>query len=250
MQIVKTFCDWHLGDNFIHLNFIRRLALLHPDIKFIHAAKPEYIWQLKPVVCDLENCSLDESREPSGWIDAWKNAEGAFFGHPRMGDFTEFHLDHFDRLSKKIGLRNPIASESDLLFNYPALNEKVWWRRSYDYMFINSRPMSTQLSSYRDGFFKEIMRRLVASGKSVVCTRPEGVDGTICTEPLSCTEIANVAMACKVVVGVATGPIWPTFNVFHSPEKRIVCLDKRERISIGGAIQCETIQEVERAIGV
>lgn len=250
MQAVKTYCDWHLGDNFIHLNFIRRLALRYPDVRFIHAAKPEYLWQLQAVVRDLKNCSLDGNREPSGWIDAWKNANGAFFGHPKMGDFTEFHLDHFSRLAKRIGLDNPITCERDLLFDYPALNEKVWWRRSYDYLFINSRPMSTQLSSYRDGFFKDVMRRLVASGKSVASTRNDGVDGVICTEPLSCTEVGNVAMACKNIVGVATGPMWPTLNVFHVPQKRVVCLDRRERFTLGGAVQCETVAEVERAIGI
>lgn len=58
MREIKTFCDYHLGDNLIHLNFFRRLAVANPNSNFIHAAPAEQVWQLKKVVSDLGNCRV------------------------------------------------------------------------------------------------------------------------------------------------------------------------------------------------
>ena len=50
-----TFNEWHLGDNLVHLNFLRRLAVEHPDFQFIHACRIDYHEPLKPVVWPLTN---------------------------------------------------------------------------------------------------------------------------------------------------------------------------------------------------
>src|SRR5262249_3599769 len=49
---VRTFIEWHLGDNLIHLHFLRRLAAANPGVRFIHAAQAGYLGQMAEMVTD------------------------------------------------------------------------------------------------------------------------------------------------------------------------------------------------------
>jgi hypothetical protein len=250
MREIKTFCDWHLGDNLIHLNFFRRLAVANENSNFIHAAPAEQVWQLKKVVSDLGNCRVVDSRSGDGWIDSWKNADNFFTGHPLMGKFTAFHIEHFNRLSGKLGFESPIKCSADMIFDYPALWEEAWSGREYDYLFVNSRPMSGQLCSYKEGFFGSVIDELVQHGKRVAVTQDDGHKGTVCTKPLSVSEVGNLSIRCANIIGVATGPIWTTFNVRSKPKLRIVCLDNNEQLDLtSDIIQCQNISQVRAAIG-
>ena len=88
-----TFNEWHLGDNLVHLHFLRRLAVEHPDCEFVHACRAEYHEQLKPVVWPLANMKIAplKGRNPNG-IDAWRN-HGAWSPRGAYGNQSPLRLD-------------------------------------------------------------------------------------------------------------------------------------------------------------
>lgn len=244
-MIHRTFCDWHLGDNLVHLNFIRRLALANPDHEFVHSALPEYLWQLRPLVRDLKNASVTDERVSGPCHNAWKNADDFYVKHPNGGDFSAFHVEHFQRLAHRMGLESPIKVTTDLLFDYPELQEVVWPGCEFDYLVVNSCPLSGQLCAYREDLFDGLMRRLVALGRTVAATQGMGIDGVCYTKPMSVTGVGNLSLRCRNIVGVATGPMWTTYNVWAKPELRLVLLDSQERFNLTpDTIQCHTEQQL------
>ena len=129
-----TYNQFHLGDNLIHLHFLRHLALKYPGHRFTHALKETAIPLLADCVEDVENVSLirleDMQLHPNArWINSWKNAgcemgpdrsfvPGFWDTHPLRNDFSGFYLELFGILSRQMGLetavfaRPPVARAS------------------------------------------------------------------------------------------------------------------------------------------
>lgn len=269
-----SYCDFHLGDNIVHLHFLRKLALRYPQHRFVHFLNGCYEAQLRCVVKDIptiEICWLVEGRPgyPSHakWIghtppprndcrNVWKNADGYWENHPLKNDFSRFYIRWFDKLAKEMGLESPLKTERDLLFDYPALLEPAWEGiKPFDYLVLNSRPCSGQFLAYdRVEYFDPLLEQLVDSGKRVAATQVSEVAGVHYTPEhgnLTLTQIGNLSLRCKNIISVATGPMWPTLNVWAKPEKRLICLDCPERNIIDpNAIYCRSLGEVERCLGL
>ncbi len=58
MRCVNFHSYGNCGDNFWHLNYLRRMAEKYPDVTFVHHAKPEVFDQLPELVRDLDNLLL------------------------------------------------------------------------------------------------------------------------------------------------------------------------------------------------
>src|SRR6266699_2586382 len=123
---IRTHNAYHLGDNLVHLNFLRRAALENPGRRFVHRAQWNYLDQLREVVADVPNIDLSDFNYmmPTNSIDAWRGAGGFWYSHPDKFDFTKFHIKSwFPHLAKRMGIENPIGSTSDMLFDYPAIQQ-------------------------------------------------------------------------------------------------------------------------------
>lgn len=228
--MISTFNQYHLGDNLVHLNFLRKLAQKYPDENFDHYVSAQHIPQLAPLVADLPNLSVNQFTEPAtGAINAWRGSEGFWHNHEKREDFVLFHFDWFEHLAKKMGLVSPILTQSDLLFDYPALKQEAGRKAEYyDYLVINSIPHSGQLGGFNQHEYTELVQLLLARGMNVITTAPTGTgarsthDGT---NGLSVTGIGQISQRVGCIVGVATGPIWTTFNIWNREVKRIIMLD-------------------------
>ena len=238
--VYHTFNEWHLGDNLIHLNFLRRLAAEHPDCEFVHACRREYHEQLKPLAGPPANIRLVplKGRNPHA-VDAWKN-HGAFTprggfaaNSPLLADWVEFHKAFFADVARRMGLETPIRSRDDLLFDYPALKDDTKLSRPWDVLVCNNSGMSAQLRGWKEDDWDDIMERLLKSGRSVVCTQPTRT-GAISTleHRLSVTGVGNVSTRAERIIGCPCGPMWPTFNVWNNDKPRIVLLS-RETVALG-----------------
>lgn len=215
-----TYCEFHLGDNFSHLHFLRRLAREYPSHRFIHAAHACHLDQMGRVVEDLPNISLTVLEDkPADAINAWKNAGGFFQDHPNRENYYEFHLDWYRELARQMGLQSTMNSIEELLFDYPAIAEPlVPDQGEFDFLVVNSRPCSGQLMAYdRVDYFDPLLAELVRKGYRVLVTQPSGVHGLVCTMDLrySVTEIGNVSRRCRHHLMVSTGPSWPVLNVWN-----------------------------------
>ena len=243
-----TFNEWHLGDNLIHLNFLRRLAARSPHEKFVHACRECYLGQLRPVVADLPNVRLVALKDMHpGSINCWKNygkwtGRGGYFDRSdKQADFVAFHLMFFNDLARRMGTTSPIGCASDFLFNYPAVLKSLSTHEGrYDVLVCNSTPQSNQLLGWKDGDWDDVIEYILQRGRSVICTQQSpfanSQTGADCTYGLDVTGVGNVSLRCGLIVGCPCGPMWPTWNVRNRDTPRIVVHGK-ETINIGSRTQ-------------
>lgn len=231
MRTVHTFCRYHLGDNLIHLNYTRRLALAYPDVCFVHAADKHYLRQLREVVEDIPRIALVPLEEAGAEaVDVWKNRKGDFYGHRLQADWVNYHLEFFDKLSLDLGFKTPIRCPDDLLFDYPAIKMISSGVFNSEILIINSPPLSGQCQA--PGDFNWLIPGLVDRGHSVITTAFSQFPHRAPTTSATVSCIGAMSLHCKYIIGHATGPIWPTFNIWNKDTcERIIFLDS-ERINL------------------
>lgn len=228
-RTVETHNAYHLGDNLIHCNYLRRLAIAYPDVQFRHAAHKAYLHQLREVVEDLPNITLVSLEEAgSESVDVWKNRKGGFIGHSLQADWVGFHLQFFYKLSLELGLKTPLWRSDDLLFDYPLLKE-VDAIGVIDFLIVNSPPLSGQCQT--PGDFNWLIEPLVRKQYRVATTSPTAIS-TMWLGDYTVSRIGGASVRAKCIIGIATGPMWPTFNVWNKDTcERIILLDS-ERINL------------------
>ncbi len=247
-MITRTHNAYHLGDNLVHLNFLRKVALSNPDRQFVHTAQWQYLKQLKDVVVDVPNITLlpFDYLLPADSIDAWRGAKQFWYSHPDRNDFVKFHVEAwFPYLADRMNVENPIKCAKDMLFDYPSIQESLPGDVApFDVMIINSRPGSGQFQSYEEHSFLDIRKRLENRGWSVYMTNVPQQFG------LSVTQIGHLSLLCHTIVMVSTGPSWPTFNVWNqeSVKNRIILLEP-ERVNLSpNTMHCATVDEAAEVL--
>lgn len=249
---IRTHITVRLGDNLIHLHFLRALAKAHPEHRFEHGAHVAYLGQMLELTHDLPNIELYpvEYLRP-GSVDAWKNAGKFWERHPLANDWAGFHLAFFDKLAQDLGLKSPFTKPSDLLWDYPALVKKEPICSPFDFLVVNSRPCSGQLSGYGPEQMDWLIAEL-AQKYTVFCTAKTRIPGVHCTADhgFSVTAIGTASMFCKGIVMVSTGASWPTFNVHNveSVKVRVILLE-HERVEIApNTVHVESVEGAKREL--
>jgi hypothetical protein len=238
-RVIATYNAYHLGDNLLSLHFLRALAKAHPEIYFTHAAPKSYLPQLAYLTADLRNLTLTDLNAHSAWprLDTWLGAHGWFYTQPDRADFVAIYLRHFSNLALWMGLPCPFTTARDLLFDYPALergSSPISNRCQRRILVINSAPQSGQFQSYDPAAFDRIITSLTDAGHLVYATAPSRT-ATLCTidTRMDITAIGRLSQAADVIIGVPTGPMWPTFNIWNADTitLRLLLLDT-ERVDI------------------
>lgn len=239
-----------LGDNMANLHFLRKMAQRYPEERFIHAAHTIYLPQLVEMVCDLENLQVvsletasdNERKGAAYWsmkprypsLDLWKNAGGIWERSPLSGDYAAFYLNFFDGAAHQMGLESPLKVSEDLLFDYPLIRSADVQIEPFDFLIVNSPPMSGQLRAFDAKAMEGLILEL-ANKHRVVVTERVNIRGVACTSDygLSVTGIGNLSLKCHKIIGVATGPLWATFNTsnVNSIDLRLILVDG-EQINI------------------
>lgn len=243
----ESYNDFHLGDNLIHLNFLRRLAIKHPDHQFRHWLQPCHIEPLRAIADvpkgNLELASLEGEmavdgsmeKRPANARNVWKNAGGFWEGHKLRNDWANFHVAWFALMAGEMGLQSPIADTMDLLLDYPAIVSGLDVPR-FDVLFVNSQPCSGQFLDFDTAHCMDPMiNALVENGLKVVCTQPTPC-GAPCTRDwgLNITQIGSLSLTVPYHVMVATGPMWTTFNIWNTltTKLRLLMLGNGERLNM------------------
>lgn len=252
MKTINTFNALHLGDNLVHLHFLRGLAKKYPEIHFTHGAPDQHLSQLAPLAWDLGNLEITSiALTPQGALNAWRGAEGHWYGHPNRNDFADYHLDWFRKLANRMGLDSPFWQRSDLLFDYPALQNKkteaTAKKGGWDFLIINSPPQSGQFSGYDPQAFYNLIGELKKK-HDVITTLPSGHPDVFDTYRFGAdiTSIGRTSQLARCIIAVATGPIWTTFNVWNKDtvKLRVILLD-HERIELApNTVHARSVGEV------
>lgn len=225
MRTVHTFNAYHLGDNLVHLHFLRAMAKAYPDVYFTHGAPDAHLGQLYPLWQDRPNLRVTSiSATPPGALNAWRGTDAHWYHHPKRLDFCSYHLEAwFPVLAQRMGLLSPLKRREDLQFDYPALHRDEdrgqmtdQTSPSADILVINSAPMSGQCSHYDPAAFDRLISALRAAGHVVAHTAPSPA-GNFCTldRKMDITAIGRLSQTVKAVVGVSTGPMWTTMNLWN-----------------------------------
>ncbi len=252
--MTRTFCQWALGDNLMFLNFLRRVARAHPDQKFIHHALNQHLFQLRDVIEDIPNIELAEHTHmtPPDAICAWIGTDRYWYEHANRNDFVVFYLDWFARLANKMHVENPSREVKDLLFDYPAILKPVppAFTGNFDVLIINSAPGSGQFNEFNAYAMAALANEIAAKGHKVISTAPvpPGATASVLsttTESLSVSQIGQISLHCPVILMVATGPSWPTFNVWNvkTVTNRIIFLTEQWVNLAPNTRHCRTIAE-------
>lgn len=283
-----SYNKFHLGDNLVHLHFVRHLALRHPEHTFIHAAKASCLGQLVESVEDMKNVTLirleDMERYPAvRWIDSWKNAgceiswdlpfsPGFWDTHPKRNDFSFFYLELFGILSRQMGLESPFREPADLWFDYSKIRDgrncgkilsDVSANRpgppAFDFLVVNSVPLSGQLRAFRGDphHLTPLIEELAAKYRVIATNpveRPAGASSAPpiwCTQDygLSVTDIGTLSLHCPHLLMVSTGPSWTTFNVWNRQTVKLrVIMLDDEQLNLGGNTVQAGTRDAARAI--
>jgi hypothetical protein len=241
-RVIATYNAYHLGDQLFTLHYLRAQAKAHPEITFIHGTHATYLAQLAPLTADLANltvCEMGPSLRAVGVtpVDTWLGYSGWFYNQPDRHDFVAIYLRHFANLSRTLGLACPFTTARDLLFDYPALaphTDRYTGLRGI--LVINSAPQSGQFPEFSHDGFDRIIAQLHAAGHCVYTTAPSRTKDALCTLDLgsSVTDIGRLsADHIDAIIGVPTGPMWPTFNIWNADtlKLRLLLLDT-ERVDI------------------
>jgi hypothetical protein len=279
---------FHLGDNLIHLHFLRHLALTYPEHTFIHALKETYLGQLGESIEDVKNISLIplenmELHPGCRWMNAWKNAgceigpdapfsPGFWDTHPRRNDFSCFYLELFGILSRQMGLESPFHEPDDLWFDYPRIRDGRNCTKilndvsvnqpgapAFDFLIVNSLPLSGQLRAFRgDPDHLTPLIEELATRYRVIVTHPVNRPPAespgppiLCTQDygLSITDIGTLSLNCPYLLMVSTGPSWTTFNVWNRQTVKLrVILVDAEQLNFGGNTVQASTREAARMI--
>jgi hypothetical protein len=218
-MLIKTYNEYHLGDQLHHLNYLRKVCQLNPEVEAIHSCKKEYHEQLKPLLEGLP-ITLTDLDHRGDAINAWIGTDGYFYNSPLNKDWVAFHLDWFSHLSNKLGVMNPMQTVDTFLFDYPELGRKDY--PPYDILIVNSVPMSGQLPDYNPWFFERLVKQYKDQGLSVITTYPTGLCQSTLELNMSVTDIGCLAKGVQRIQGVDTGPMWTTYNVHARIPTRIV----------------------------
>jgi hypothetical protein len=239
----KSYNLYNLGDNLIFLNYLYKQALNNPNIKFIHYLNEKYVSDINCII-DVDNIKICGLKTPSNsgffnlpsysnlkiyntyvntilknqipkyesFINSWIGNENYLFTHYQKNNWTNFHLDYFRKLSKDIGLLNPIINKNDLLFNFKILDQDDSIIKSnLDFLIINSPPLSGQVKNYNPKFLIDLNNNLKKNGFSTLIINSLN---SLNDKKLTLIEIALISKKAKYIIGIPNGPMWLTFNTF------------------------------------
>jgi len=173
------------------------------------------------------------SEAPKNAIELWMRNE---IDGINFVNFTKYYSLFYSNILRQIGLEGMgidtslFQKEDYLLTIYDSLDDKY---KDIDILIINSEPKSGQFN-YNKEAFDSLIKKLSESHR-VVTTSPVN-DSIPCTmdNGLTLQDIGAVSTHSKYILGIATGPMIPCFNL-HTKNyvKKWIILDRTQYIFEG-----------------
>lgn len=259
---VYTHCEFHIGDQILHIHLLRALAKQHPEVTFVHFCHACHLSQLTEVVQDLPNVVLRDFESKAWWeneirsLNVWKNEGNAWQDSTLRYDWSSYYLWWHGVVARRMGFESPFTCREHLLHDWPALETDLVPSTEegyiYDFLIGDSAPSSGQYSEWAD-HSKEPLAELISrlSEKWSVLTTSK-LKETGC----SISYIGRISQLCKHSIMVPNGPFWATLNTHnhHSNwgRKRIILLDNQERLEMPHIQQVPcvfSVMEIARSEG-
>lgn len=225
MRTINCHNTKHLGDCIQTLHFLIR-AVETNDVCFNFSCNLAYHNQLlefikyhsdKIKLSNLVQSLHQESIETwvAGYGNYGKINEESVKINGYLDQATSF-LMHWINVSDIMNIKCPFTTKTDLIFNQSVLQEECKHNKQYDYLFINSQPLSLLYENFNEESMT-FLQKLKANNKTVITTKK--IQDYPCTLDygLTVVEIGKLAKNVKNIVSVNTGPLHLTMNKWSLP---------------------------------
>lgn len=210
----------HLGDCIWALILLSKLEGNHA----MHC-NPEYHNELRELVEGLPIEIKDCENIPTESIDFWIASgryESKGLRYESQIDIMGFVLNYLSCMKREAGYDTPILKFTDLLCSFPSI-KPAFAPHKDKILIVNADPKSGQC----DGYSSSEMDSLI----SLISERHLYV--SIQNGSYSLTHIGRLASEAKLIIGCATGPLWPCLNIWNKDTPKIIMLDP-QRLQYGG----------------
>lgn len=221
----------HLGDLQWCLVAMSRLRGPHTL-----CCNPIYHDQLRELVAGTDITIKDLGHIPVDSMDSWI-ASGLFesqgIRYENQTDIMGFVQKYFNAMGREGGLGDPFERREDMMCAWPSMQkctsrnpDHVKWNNFTGILFINADPKSGQCPGYSSSEMDALIQNTEAAGNSVC---------SIGGSDLTLAQIGQLSTFAKLIVGCATGPWWPTMNVWNKNVQRI-CMLNPMRLDYGPGV--------------
>lgn len=221
--MIYTSANSHLGDICWHCQIMKWCGSGHT-----YYVPLEYHWQIHECLegSDTRLLALeelkgdtDEDHARNTWI-----ACGRFEPDVHYENNIDL-VEYLTRWAEKIGAEangcyTPYRRR-DLLTSFPAILRNVV-APEFDVLVINSPPRSGQCPGWNEIEMDGLIEKLIWAGSNstkgirhrVLCTNKNMANAEVISASLC--NIGNLSLRAKLVVGVASGPIWGALNIWRT----------------------------------
>lgn len=255
MKTINCHNHFHIGDCVETLHYLANVVEKN-DIFFNFACDPNYHFQLNEMIRDYSDKIklVANTQLPSDSVETWVAGYG---DHSSMNnnsvqltgylDQATVFLIHWTRISQIIEVNCPFTTKNDLIYNQKILSEDCSHNKNYDYLFINSIPLSGQLPSYSNSECINFINGVINKNKTIMTTRK--MENVPCTLDynLSIVEIGKLAKNVRNVVAVNTGPLHLCMNKWSlSNINNIIIWSTAETFGYGNNFKTvKTLKEID-----
>ena len=264
MRTVDINCQYHIGDYLLQQNYnIKLVKQEYPHLIINFWSPPEFREELDAHVPNhlkdrIVYKPYGGGDRPAGSVESWIGRDG---WQTRRKEtkwpycmWDEQYIEFFDLLSRDLGVQNPIKTPYDFLFDTPTLLQPNVLTKHYDYLVLNSQPMSGQCSFFSAQAFKDLVKTLHDSGSTVVTTERTEVEDVPATRDymLKLIDIGNLSTQVDNIIGVHTGTWHNTMNIFNidKVKRRFVVNDHRVNFTHPSCIYADSFEMIYKTLGL
>lgn len=184
--------------------------------------KLDYVAQLRELVTGTLIRVESVTQMPPGTQDGWIangrfESEGLVYRNQiDILGFVRAYMNHVACAGRDL-----IPNAESFLCDFPAPASYVPTLQ-FDILALNCNPLSGQCPGYSGSEFDGLLSQLQEKGHRIQATNPTK---SCPWGNFTLAQIAYLSTRCGIIIGVASGPLFPTFNIWNKAAKRYVFLD-------------------------
>lgn len=184
----------------------------------------DYVEEFRDFLQGMDIAVEPITQRPPGIAEGWI-ASGAFpqwqYTPQNVGTDILGFVRRYHNLLAAAG-HDLIPDAESMLIDFPSLEREVPML-SFDILAVNANPTSGQAPNYSGSEFDELISQLVAKGHRMIATNPTAA----CPwNNFTFSQIGSISKQARMILGVATGPMFPTFNVWTKSVPHYVFLNE------------------------
>lgn len=222
----------HLGDCVFSMHYLRKLAQVCNEEIHFYTPDP-YLGEIRSHVVNDEKIHVHPLPAPADSIPLWIATDNFHIFNSSI-NLNEFYPQFWEYISQKC-LKIPSPAKS-LLSDHPLISVYSYVYRPYDFLIVNSVPMSGQFD-YNEAHFQRFIYHLRNCGYSIITTKK--VPEIPCTldSGMNLLMIGGLSVKCKNIIGVNTAPMIHTLNQWNIDSSRWYILSNRETFTYNDRIK-------------